>query len=79
MNQRASPMLKAILKDCCLGAEEAESQLHEIAECLRQGNRLGALGAFSGLEDRILYIRAVLMRANRSITATSRERESSKQ
>ena len=78
-NQRASPGLKAILKDCYLEAEEAERQLHEIVECLRQGKHLGALGAFPGLDDRIQYIRAVLMRANRRITAKPRERESSKQ
>lgn len=73
-----SPGLKAILKDCCLEAEQTERQFHEIVQCLRQGNHLGALGEFAGLEDRILYIRAVLMRTNRRIMAKPRERESSK-
>jgi hypothetical protein len=73
--KRMSPFLKAIVTDARLEAEAAESQLHEIVECLRQGNHLGALGEFPGLEDRIQYVRVVLMRAARLSTMKPSERK----
>ena len=69
---KASPGFKAILKECCLEAEQTERQLHKIVQCLRQGNHLGALGEFAGLDDRIQYIRAVLMRAARTSAVKTR-------
>ena len=77
--EELSPFLKAIVTDARLEAEAAESQLHEIVECLRQGNHLGALGEFSGLEDRIQYVRVVLMRAARLSTAKPSERKPEQQ
>ncbi len=70
-----SPFLKAVLTDSLLEAEAAERQIHEIVECLRQGNHLGALGEFPGLEDRIQYVRVVLMRAARLSTMKPSERK----
>jgi hypothetical protein len=70
-----SPFLKAVLTDSLLEAETAERQIHEIVECLRQGNHLGALGEFPGLEDRIQYVRVVLMRAARLSTMKPSERK----
>ena len=70
-----NPLVKVIVKDACLEVEAAERQLHEIVGCLRQGNHLGALGEFFGLEDRILYVRVVLMRAARLSTAKRSERK----
>lgn len=73
--KRMSPFLKAVLTDSLLEAEAAERQIHEIVECLRQGNHLGALGEFPGLEDRIQYVRVVLMRAARLSTMKPSERK----
>ena len=72
--KRLSPLLKAIVTDSRLEAEEALRQLQEITKCLRQGNHLGALGEFSGLDDRIHYVRVVLMRAARLSTMKLSER-----
>ena len=73
--KRMSPFLKAVLTDAQREAEAAERQIHEIVECLCQGNHLGALGEFPGLEDRIQYVRVVLMRAARLSTTKPSERK----
>ena len=57
--------LQAVVTHCCQEAESAQKRLAEVVDCLRQGNHLGAAGAFDGLEDSIHYIGVVLKRAAR--------------
>ncbi len=55
-------LIAAIRKDCERQANNAETKLTEVIECLSDDNHLGALGAFVGLDDDILCLKVFLTR-----------------
>ena len=66
LNQITREHLIAVLrKDCEQQAVVAHMKLSEVHACLEDGNPLGALGAFDGLDLEILSIKIFLTRIAR--------------
>jgi hypothetical protein len=58
----AEDLIARIRKDCHRQAENMQKKLTEVIECLRDDNHLGALGAFAGLDEDIVCLKASLTR-----------------
>jgi hypothetical protein len=58
-------LIAVIRKDCQRQAEIAQTKLGEVIECLHDENHLGALGAFSGLDEDIIGLKIFLSRIAR--------------
>jgi hypothetical protein len=58
----AEELIRVIRADCETQAEHAYRTLGEVLECLREENHLGALGAFSALDQEIASLKVFLVR-----------------
>ena len=58
-------LISAIRTDCLRQAKTAQTKLNEVVECLGDGNHLGALGAFAGLDEDTLSLKVFLARLAR--------------
>ena len=62
---REETLISTIREDCLRQAKAAQTKLDEVVECLGDDNHLGALGAFTGLDDEILCLKLFLTRIAR--------------
>ena len=58
-------LIAAIRRDCKRQAEAANTRFSEVVECLRDGNHLGALGAFANLDEDMRTLKVFLVRMAR--------------
>ncbi len=63
--QNPTDLVRALRNDCMHEAEALQMSLQEVIERLEEGDHLAALGAFSGMDERALYIGTALKRLSR--------------